>query len=93
MKREEKRESVFVCVCKQVTLEGKKRNEKYIKRQGTFLNSNGKEAKELILDDSEVEYDEYVCDNEKLDYVYCYVRASTSTALEEAVASLSERKK
>ena len=75
------------------TLEGKKRNEKYIKRQGTFLNSNSKEAKELILDDSEVEYDEYVCDNEKLDYVYCYVRVSTSTALEEAVASLSERKK
>ena len=92
MKREEKRESV--CVCMQTsTLEGKKRNEKYIKRQGTFLNSNSKEAKELILDDSEVEYDEYVCDNEKLDYVYCYVRASTSTALEEAVASLSERKK
>ena len=46
------------------TLEGKKRNEKYIKRQGTFLNSNSKEAKELILDHSEVEYDEYVCDNE-----------------------------
>ena len=59
------------------TLEGKKRNEKYIKRQGTFLNSNSKEAKELILDDSEVEYDEYVCDNnEKLEYVHFYAEST-----------------